>query len=104
MLAHSDDLRAEVAYIDEREREAWILALQRDWRGARLSPADASLCAYAEKLTLRPAEMTEADVEALRAAGLDDLAIHHAIQVIAYFNYINRVAEGVGVDPEPDWG
>ncbi len=39
----------------------------------------------------------------LRAVGLDDVAIHDAIQVIAYFNYINRVAEGVGTDPEPDW-
>jgi hypothetical protein len=29
--------------------------------------------------------------------------VHDAIQVIAYFNYINRVAEGVGVDPEPEW-
>lgn len=40
----------------------------------------------------------------LRAHGFDDVAIHDAIQVIAYFNYINRVAEGVGTDPEPDWG
>ncbi len=39
----------------------------------------------------------------LRAVGLDDVTIHDAIQVIAYFNYINRVAEGVGTDPEPDW-
>jgi alkylhydroperoxidase family enzyme len=44
-----------------------------------------------------------AEAEALRAVGLDDVAIHDAIQVIAYFNYINRVAEGVGTDPEPDW-
>jgi alkylhydroperoxidase family enzyme len=42
-------------------------------------------------------------VEALRAHGWDDAAIHDAIQVIAYFNYINRIAEGVGVDPEPEW-
>ena len=43
------------------------------------------------------------DVEALRAHGLDDAAIHDAIQVIAYFNYINRVAEAVGIGPEPEW-
>ena len=42
-------------------------------------------------------------MEALRAHGLADEAIHDAIQVIAYFNYINRVAEGVGIDPERDW-
>ncbi|MGL6279964.1 MAG: hypothetical protein ACRC50_10470 [Gaiella sp.] len=39
----------------------------------------------------------------LRAVGLDDAAIHDAIQVIAYFNYINRVAEGVGTDLEAEW-
>jgi alkylhydroperoxidase family enzyme len=44
-----------------------------------------------------------AEAEALRAVGLDDPAIHDAIQVIAYFNYINRVAEGVGTDLETDW-
>ena len=44
-----------------------------------------------------------ADADALRAHGLSDEAIHDAIQVIGYFNYINRVAEGVGTDPEPEW-
>ncbi len=55
------------------------------------------------KLTLTPAAAGAADVDALRAHGLDDDAIHDAIQVIAYFNYINRVAEGVGTDAEPEW-
>jgi alkylhydroperoxidase family enzyme len=43
------------------------------------------------------------DVEALRAHGWSDPAIHDAIQVVSYFNYINRVAEGVGVEDEPEW-
>ena len=42
-------------------------------------------------------------MDALRAVGLDDATIHDAIQVIAYFNYVNRVAEAVGIEPEPDW-
>ena len=45
--------------------------------------------------------MTEADLDPLRAAGLGDPAIHEAIQVIAWFNYINRVADAVHVDLEP---
>ncbi len=63
---------------------------------------DRALCVYGEKLALRPAAMEEADVAALRAAGLDDRAIHDAAQVVAYFSYINRIADGLGVDLEPD--
>ena len=55
------------------------------------------------ELTLRPAATGPAAVDALRAVGLDDATIHDAIQVIAYFNYINRIAEGIGIDPEPEW-
>jgi alkylhydroperoxidase family enzyme len=56
------------------------------------------------KLTREPAAVGGADIDGLRACGWDDAAIHDAIQVIAYFNYINRVAEAVGVEPEPEWG
>ena len=45
--------------------------------------------------------MSAADLEELRAAGLDDAALHDAVQVIAYFNYINRVADALHVDLEP---
>ena len=65
--------------------------------------AGAALCAYAVKLTGTPSAMDEADVSSLRAVGLDDVAIHDAIQVIAYFNYINRVADAVDVELEPEY-
>ena len=61
------------------------------------------MCDYARKLTLTPTAVGGPDADALRAHGLDDAAIHDVIQVVAYFNYINRVAEGVGTDPEPEW-
>jgi alkylhydroperoxidase family enzyme len=54
-------------------------------------------------LTRDPSAVGTADVNALRAQGLDDAAIHDAIQVIAYFNYINRIADAVGIEDEPDW-
>lgn len=47
--------------------------------------------------------MRASDIETLRELGWDDTALHDAIQVIAYFNYINRVAEAVGIGPEPEW-
>jgi len=59
------------------------------------------LCDFALKLTKTPAGMAESDVAALRDAGLDDVAINDAVQVIAYFNYINRIADGLGIDLEP---
>jgi len=45
----------------------------------------------------------EGDIDALRAHGLDDAAISDAIQVVSYFNYVTRVADGVGIDDEPEW-
>ena len=72
-----------------------------DWRSAPLAAPDAALCAFAEKLTRTPGAMAEADVAALRAHGFDDRAVHDAAQVVAYFNYITRVADGLGIDPEP---
>jgi alkylhydroperoxidase family enzyme len=46
--------------------------------------------------------MTRGDVEGLRAAGFDDGAILDAVQVVSYFNYINRLADAIHVDVEPD--
>jgi alkylhydroperoxidase family enzyme len=40
------------------------------------------------------------DLERLRGLGFDDRAIHDAVQVIGYFNYVTRVADGLGVEPE----
>ena len=100
MLQHADDLRAEIAR--EGGDQALADAVLADGRGAPLDQVDAALCAYAEKLTRMPAAMTEADLQPLRAAGLDDPAIHHAVQVIAYFNYINRIADAVHVELEPE--
>jgi uncharacterized peroxidase-related enzyme len=62
-----------------------------------------ALCDVALKLTLEPAAVSGEDAEALRAHGWSDAAIHDAIQVVSYFNYVNRVAEAVGIDDEPEW-
>jgi alkylhydroperoxidase family enzyme len=57
----------------------------------------------AVKLTHEPAEMGQEDVDALRAHGWSDAAIHDAFQVVSYFNYINRIADAVGIEDEPEW-
>lgn len=58
------------------------------------------MCACAIKLTRTPRAMSKSDIEALRNIGFTDRAIHDAVQVIGYFNYINRIADGLGVDHE----
>jgi alkylhydroperoxidase family enzyme len=54
-------------------------------------------------MTHQPASVGQADVARLRGQGWSDAAIHDAIQVVSYFNYINRVADAVGIDDEPEW-
>ena len=66
-----------------------------------MTETDRALCDYAVKLTQSPAAVEQADVDKLRQAGLSDQAISDAAQVISYFNYINRIADGLGVDLEP---
>ena len=79
-----------------------MAAIKADWRTAHLLPVDRAMLEYTEKLTLRPAEVRPADLDTLRAHGLSDRAIHDLVQVIGYFSYINRIADGLGVDLEPD--
>ena len=55
---------------------------------------------YALRLTRRPRDVERADVERLRAAGLTDAEIHRVAAVAAYFNFVNRIAEGLGVSLE----
>src|SRR6266540_2243111 len=62
-----------------------------------------ALIRYAIKLTLKPFDMRETDVAKLRSAGLSDRDIVDANQVVAYFNYVNRVADGLGVELESYW-
>jgi uncharacterized peroxidase-related enzyme len=73
-----------------------------DWRTAGLDAATEALLAFTEKLTATPSACAADDVAGLRAVGWDDRAIHDAVQVCSYFNYINRVADALGVHVE-EW-
>jgi uncharacterized peroxidase-related enzyme len=89
------DLRSEVG----DSALAWQIA--SDYTQAKLAPEVRAALDYAVKLTLTPGKMGPDDVQRLRDAGWDDRGIHDIAQVAAYFNYINRVADGLGVDLEP---
>jgi uncharacterized peroxidase-related enzyme len=74
-----------------------------DYRNADLAPPVRALCDLALQMTRQPASISGADIESLRSHGWSDAAIHDAVQVISYFNYINRVADAVGIEDEPEW-
>ncbi|MDT8341351.1 MAG: hypothetical protein RQ751_07540 [Longimicrobiales bacterium] len=61
------------------------------------------LLAFAGKLTRDPHGMTRADVQALREHGFTDRGVLEAVEVTAYFNFVNRLVDGLGVSLEPDW-
>lgn len=72
-----------------------------------MSSPNRALCAFAARLTHEPHALTSADLDGLRHEGFDDRAIHDATQIVGYFNYITRVADALGVEPEtfiPPWG
>lgn len=83
--------------------ESLVAQLLTDWRGADLNTADKAMLVYVEKLTLRPWEMVEADVAALRTAGFRDGAILDINQVTGYYAFVNRLADGLGVELEDFW-
>jgi uncharacterized peroxidase-related enzyme len=61
------------------------------------------LCRYALKLTTRPWDVREQDLFPLRRGGMSDRDIVDANQVVAYFDYVNRITGGLGVELEPYW-
>lgn len=80
--------------------EELVAALSEDYREAPVGPADRAMLDYAVKLTLEPWSMERADVERLQGAGLSDAAILDVVQVTAYYAYVNRLADGLGVGLE----
>lgn len=75
-------------------------ALARDYRSAALAPEDRTMLDYAVKLTATPGAMAAEDVARLRTAGFDDRAIHDICAIVAYFGFVNRIADGLGVELE----
>ncbi|MBI4460647.1 MAG: peroxidase [Acidobacteria bacterium] len=73
-----------------------------DWTLAALDEKDRALLRFARKLNGTPGEMSAADIEVLRNAGLTDQNIFDLVVIVAYFNFMNRIADGLGVVPESE--
>ncbi len=80
--------------------EDFVARLESDYRGVDLSPPDRAMLDYAAKLTRMPHRMNRADTDALRKTGFDDAAILDICLVSAYFSFVNRIADGLGVELE----
>lgn len=93
---HSEALNA---YWKDRERIDEVI---EDFRAAGLSERQEAMLRYAVKLTRTPANVTEADVEALRQAGFADEDILDINLIASYFNFVNRIADGLGVEFTPE--
>ena len=79
-----------------------VAAIERDWTIAALSPKRTTMLTFAVKLTATPAATSDADVDALRAAGFSDRDILDIVEVVGYYAYANRIADGLGLQTE-DW-
>ncbi|TNE41051.1 MAG: peroxidase [Alphaproteobacteria bacterium] len=82
--------------------EQVLTDMMSDLEGSGVDPKMKPILAYVGKLTREPSKMTEADADAVYAAGWDEQALFDAVQVCALFNYMNRILEGTGVKANPD--
>jgi len=83
----------------DAERRVRQLAAQDD--SLDLEPAERAMLEYAARLARTPPRVSRRDVASLRAAGFDDRAIHDICAVTAYYAFVNRIADGLGVELEP---
>jgi uncharacterized peroxidase-related enzyme len=77
-----------------------VHALQADYRTAPISDADRAMLDYVVQLTKDATRISRQDHDRMRAAGFDDKAILQITLIASWFNYINRVADALGVGRE----
>lgn len=94
MESHEKDLRSVVESDEQRQ------AIQEDYRSAGLTSREVTLLDFSVKLTKHPSGVRREDLESLRALEFNDEQLVDAVHCIGYFNFINRVLDGLGVDPE----
>ncbi len=74
---------------------------ERRWHELELSPRDRALCAVAEKLSGQPTRMVPEDWQPLRDLGFDDQACLEVAHIVGVFNYLTRLADGLGLQLDP---
>lgn len=77
--------------------EAFVAALRQNPAQADLNEQDRVMVAFVIRLTKQPSSLIEADVNALRAVGFNDQAILQITMIASWFNYVNRIADALGL-------
>jgi uncharacterized peroxidase-related enzyme len=95
---HASFLRAH--QVEERVVSALAADPGAALEAGAVTGSDAAILRYALKLTRTPRAMSAGDVDSLRAAGLSEAEVFEVALLTGYFNYTNRVGEGLGVEPE----
>lgn len=70
--------------------------------GRTFTARELAILGYVDQVTVAPASVTEAGLAPLRDAGLDDRGIHDVCAITAYYAFVNRIADGLGVELEAD--
>lgn len=83
--------------------EALVEQLKSDFRRAAIGGRERAMLEYAVKLTLEPWQMIKQDVEELRQAGFTDADVLDINQITGYYAFVNRLADGLGVELESRW-
>jgi uncharacterized peroxidase-related enzyme len=85
------------------KNDSLVAQLNEDYTQADLAPADKVMLAYVAKLTRTPSAIKREDMDALRKVGFTDRAILDIAQITAYYAYVNRLVDGLGVTLEAYW-
>ncbi|MCI0892087.1 MAG: peroxidase [Chloroflexi bacterium] len=83
--------------------EDLVAQMTRNYKTAELSVPDRAMLDYAVKLTEAPWTMEQGDIEELRKHRFSEAAILDINQVASYYAFVNRLADGLGVELEPHW-
>ena len=94
IIAHLYDLRSET------DNQKLVDEVADNWKESSLSEKQKAICYLAEKLTLSPGKIHVNDINEVKKFGYTDKEISEIVQIISFFNYINRVADGLGLEPE----
>ena len=94
MQSHGEDLREQV------NEDQLVRQIKTDFRSANLDATTRAILEFAERVTLAAYTVRPSDLDLLRSHGLDDETIFDVVEIVGFFNSINRIADALGVELE----